>query len=275
MTTNTIKETNPILQSEFRYQRFVIERSRNGRFWIFLAILIVAPSVLISLMYSANVLFNFFPVMDLQTLRTSWHMNMLYILFVANISMYAVVTLVNVALSSSSIRREKDKHTWSLLRLTNISSNQIVLGKWWASIRALNGDLAMVIILRIGLLAIALGLFMPSIDSINGIETDYRLYFLLMTPLVILHGFLDAVFSAILGISGAIPDDTWQIVGGFSAFMIRLFVGIAVAWWFGTVIVQIVNDFTSALYTAGFGIIATIILIIISFIVAQVSLDRS
>ena len=144
MTSNTIKHSNPVLSSEFRYQRFVIERSRSGRFWIFLAILLVAPSLLISLVYSTGLLSNLFPVVEWHQIPDTWHLNMLYVLIVANVSMYAVVTLVTIGLSSSSIRREKVKHTWSLLRLTNVSSTEIVLGKWWASIRALNGDQAMV-----------------------------------------------------------------------------------------------------------------------------------
>lgn len=275
MTTNTIKAQNPILQSEFRYQRFVIERSRSGRFWIFLAILLVAPSILLSLGYAVGLLLNLFPVINWNHIPLTWHLNLFLTLVVANISMYAVVTLVTIGLSSSSIRREKVKHTWSLLRLTNVSSTQIVLGKWWASIRALNGDHAMVIILRIGLLAIALGIFIPSLHSIDGISANYRLYFLLMMPLIIIQGILDAALSAILGIAGAIPDDAWQTVSGFTVVGIRLFIGISVGAWFWTILVQIKEDFTSALYTAGLGIVGTLLLMLITLIVARILITRS
>ena len=275
MTANTVKHSNPILQSEFRYQRFVIERSRNSGFWIFLAILLVAPSLLISIGYAAGLLLNLFPVLEWHLIPGTWHLNLLLTLIVANISMYIVVTLVNMALAARSISREKEKHTWSLLRLTHISSNQIVFGKWWASLRALNGDLAMVLILRIGLLAIALAIFIPSLHAGDGISADYRLYFLMLTPLLIIHGILDAALSVILGIAGAIPDDAWQTVGGFTTMMIRLVIGIAVAWWFWTILVQVQTDFSAALLTTISGIVVTAALILLSLLAAQILVARS
>lgn len=275
MTTNTIKQQNPILQSEFRYQRFVIERSRNGGFWIFLAILIVAPSVLISLAYTIAVLLNLFPSINVPELPLSWRMNMFYTLIVANISMYTVVTLVTIGLSSSSIRREKEKHTWSLLRLTNISSNQIVLGKWWASLRALNGDHAMVIILRVGLVANALMTFFPTLHQGTDLSAMYPLYFLWIMPLIIIHAILDAALSAILGIAGAIPEAPWNTVGSSAILIIRLFLSIGVAWWLWIVLVQLHNDITQALYTTVYAIIGTLLLMLVTLIVARVLITRS
>jgi len=265
--------SNPVLNSEFKYQRFVIQRSRSGGFWIFLALLMVAPSLLLSLGYCIGLLLNLFPLIEWHIIPSTWHLNLLLMLIVVNVSMYIVVTLVTIGLANGSINREKDKHTWSLLRLTNISNTQIVLGKWWASLRALNGDHAMVILLRVGLLAIALAIFIPSQHAIEGITAPYRLYFLAILPLIVLQGFLDAALSAILGIAGAIPDDAWRSVGNFTVMIVRLFLGMLVAWWFWMVIMLIGTNFTAAIYLTLAGILMTAILIAIAVFIAQFLLD--
>lgn len=265
--------SNPVLNSEFKYQRFVIQRSRSGGFWIFLAILMLAPSLLLSIGYSIGLLLNLFPVIEWHLIPATWHLNLLLVLIVVNVSMYIVVTLVTIALANGSINREKDKHTWSLLRLTHISNRQIVLGKWWASLRALNGDQAMVILLRVGLLAIALAIFIPSQHAFNDITAPYRLYFLALMPLIVIQGLLDSALSAILGIAGAIPDDAWRSAGNFTVMVVRLFLGILVAWWLWTVIMLISTNFVGAIYLALAGILVTGLLIVIAVFVAQVLLE--
>src|SRR6185312_1237435 len=72
----------------------------------------------------------------------------LALLLTMMIAMSVVVTFVNMALASNSIGREKEGKTWDTLRLTDVGAERIVLGKWWASLRALNGDYVMVAILR-------------------------------------------------------------------------------------------------------------------------------
>lgn len=276
MTSNVLKQqNNPVLQSEFRYQRFVIQRSRNGNFWIFLAVLLVAPSILISIGYSVGRLLNLFPVVNWYSIPQTWHLNLLLMLVVVNISLYIVVTLVTLALSNSSISREKAKHTWSLLRLTNVKDSQIVVGKWWASVWALNGDHTMVIILRVGLLAAYLAIFLPSQHALDDITAPYRLYFLVMLPLIVLQGALDAALTAILGVVGAIPNETWQTVASFATMIIRLFLSIGLAWWFWNVLGLMHDSFTDALNLAGAGILGTIVALVASLLIARLLVERT
>src|SRR5688572_13595401 len=111
---------NPILESEFNYQRFVIQNSRSGWFWIVLAVLMVVPSLAIAFIYIVGLLFGLIiPPMRTEILG-SWHINPSLILVTVTVSLNVVVTLVTIGLAHGSIRREKEKHTWPLLRLTNI-----------------------------------------------------------------------------------------------------------------------------------------------------------
>lgn len=270
-----LTQQNPVVRSEFRYQRFVIERGRNGRIWIFLAILLIAPSIIFSIGYSVGLLFNLFPVVNWYDIPRTWHLNILLMLVVVNVSMYVVVTLVTIALANSSIGREKSKHTWALLRLTDINTGQIVVGKWWASLRALNGDHGMVIFLRVGLLAIALAIFIPSQHALADTTAPYRLYFLVMMPLIVIHGLLDAALSVSLGLAGAIPDDVLQTVSSFAVMVTRLLLSIGVAWWLWSVILLLESDFTQAIYWAVAGIIVTIVLLILSLGVSQWLVENS
>lgn len=275
MTSNALTQDNPIVRSEFRYQRFVIERGRNGRIWIFLAFLLIAPSLLASIGYTIGLMLNLFPVMDWYNMNGSWHLTILMLLIVVNVSMYVVVTLISIALANSSIAREKSKHTWSLLRLTDIDTDRIVLGKWWASLQALNGDHSMVIVLRVGLLAIALAIFIPSYHALEDITAPYRLYFLIMTPLIIIHGLLDASVSVSLGLWGAIPNDAMQTVASFAVMLTRLLLSLAVGWWFWNVLLLIQSNFVHAIYLTLAGIVATIILLILSLFVSQWLVENS
>ncbi len=270
-----LTQQNPIVRSEFKYQRFVIERGRNGRIWIFLALLLIAPSIVLSIGYIIGLLLNLFPVVNWYDIPSTWHLNILLMLVVVNVSMYVVVTLVTIALANSSIGREKSKHTWALLRLTDIDSRKIVLGKWWASLRALNGDHAMVIFLRVGLLAVALAIFVPSQHALDDISEPYRLYFLIIMPLIVIHGLLDAGLSVSLGLAGAIPNDALQTVSSFAVMVTRLLLSILVGWWIWSVIILIERNFIHAVYLALAGILVTAILLIVSLWVSQWLVENS
>ncbi|MEL7435682.1 MAG: hypothetical protein AAFN11_17170 [Chloroflexota bacterium] len=253
----TNPNTNPVLTAEFRYQRFVIDRGRVGRLWIVLAALMVVPSILITIGYTVGVLFNLLPPVFWSDIPQSIHGSLTALLFVVNISMYTVVTLVTMGLSNGSIRREKTNHTWSLLRLTPVDNRRIVFGKWWASLWALNGDHGMVIFLRIGLLAVYLGVFLPSQHALNDITAPYVLYFIVTAILVLIHGALDAGLSAILGIAGALPNESLGIVGTFATMVTRLLLAIGVAVWFGYLLFNLLTSLMSAVIFALWGILLT------------------
>lgn len=252
MTSISTTPKNPVMQAEFNYQRFVIDRARVGRIWILLAALMVVPSLVISIGYSVGVLFGLVPAVAWASIPESIHGSLTILLLVVNISMYTVVTLVTMGLSNGSIRREKDHHTWSLLRLTPVDNRKIVFGKWWASLWALNGDHTMVIVLRIGLLAMYCAVFLPAQHALDDITAPYALYFVGMAVLVVIHGALDAALSAILGIAGALPNAALGTVGTFTVMVVRLLLAIGVGYWFWTLLMRLQVGFMNA---AGFALV--------------------
>ena len=144
---------NPVYLAEFKHQRFVIERGRTSRIWILLALIMLIPALLFSL---AQVVVGLIGPTSLQAqavVSFGGGIGSVFII-VMNMAMYPVVTLITIGLAANSIQREKSGHTWDNLLLTNISSGQIITGKWWASLRALNGDVVMVMILRMGLVSL-------------------------------------------------------------------------------------------------------------------------
>lgn len=274
MSASTVTPKNPILDSEFKHQRYIINNSRSGWIWIALAVVMVAPSLIISIAYTVGLLLNLIGQEDFYNLLNTWHINWGLLLFISNISLYPVVTLVSIALGRNSISREKEKHTWSLLRLTDIDSRTIILGKWWASLKGLSGDHTMVIILRVGLLAYYLSVFLPAQHGLNDINAPYRIYFLMMLPLIAGQAFLDAALSAIMGLASAIPDETWGAVTTVAALILRLLLSIAIAFWIYTIFVWMETSFLDAFYLASAGLVATAILTLVSLFAAQILMDR-
>lgn len=221
---------NPVLTAEFRHQRYIIQTSRAGWFWIGLAMLLVIPSLLVSLVYSVLALWGQPLLADFYRYPASVHAFAGVLLVVINLALYPVVTLVGLSLANSSITREKQNHTWSLLRLTQLRNEQIVLGKWGASIRALNGDYIMVLLVRVGLAAHYLIVLLPAWQ--NDLSVPVAAYFLIAALFIVLQALLDAALTAAVGVVSALPDETVGVVSGSSALVVRLLLGLLVAAWF-------------------------------------------
>lgn len=231
MFTTIFSRRNPILRAEFHYQRFVIQRGRNGTFWIVLAALLVIPAIIGALVFSAFALAG----INLNiTALPPWAASievLLQLLFVAllvvNLSLYPVVTLITLGLSSNSIRREKVGHTWDVLRLTDIDGNALVFGKWWASLRALLGDQVMVTVLRMGLIASYLVFALPWFTTQAGYlaaPTNTTALFLALFPFTLAYGVLDSALTAAFGVLATIPDDAEGAIVGGIAIVGRIFV---------------------------------------------------
>ena len=197
-----------IAQAEFRHQRYVIESSRSSRGWILLAVLLLAPGLLMSLVAFGFALFGIDPA-DVIAGPSSLGNDLLSMLGTAgmvslvtmNFALYPVVLLITLGLSANSITREKTAHTWELLLLTNIDSRQLVWGKWWASLRALWGDHMMLAILRIGWVALLIaqaGDALP--DGALGIPARLE-HLMVWTLLLVAYTTLDAAFTAALGVA--------------------------------------------------------------------------
>ena len=107
-----------------------------------------------------------------------------------------------------------------------------MIGKWWASLRALNGDHGMVMILRFGFSAAFVMLFSDMIITPLGLPAEWTVLPLLLI-ITAIYGFLDAGLTAALGIVGAMVD-----VGGptipFILFAVRVLTAVmALMLWFG------------------------------------------
>ena len=225
---------NPVVNAEFRHQRFIIQRGRVGWIWIILAGVMVLPALLIALAYTLAglllpVVESAAQVMDLAAgTMPSWLW-----LGIMTVAMYPVVTLITFALAANSVRREKSGFTWDYLRLTQLDPEQIVIGKWWASLRALNGDHGMVMILRLGMSAA----FVIEFSQINLISSEpFTIwgFMILLSAITALYSFLDAGLTAALGITGAMVDIGGPIVP-FLLFSTRVFTAfVAFLLWIAT-----------------------------------------
>ncbi|MAU13527.1 MAG: hypothetical protein CL607_27160 [Anaerolineaceae bacterium] len=233
MLSSTLSRANPIVSAEFNHQRFVIKQGRVGYLWILLAAMLVVPALLISLVTSISAfLGGFVPELGSLTLPIAWeagtpqafigNLGWVLILVMAP-AQYLVVTLVTMALSANSIRREKAGLTWDSLRLTGIGTRRIVWGKWWASMRALAGDHVMVTIMRMGLVTLVMTTFAPSIDMLNQIEPVSHLEKMpLLLTLTVLFGVFDAALTAAFGVLAAIPNEAAGTVVGTTVMGLRM-----------------------------------------------------
>ncbi|MCU0511400.1 MAG: hypothetical protein MUE40_02405 [Anaerolineae bacterium] len=238
---------NPVLRAEFHYQRFVIQQGRVGRLWIVLAAALVIPALLLALLFTGAGLaaphvpaaLALLPYMDNPNLLTL----ALALLLTMMIALYLVVTLILLGLSAGSISREKQHGTWDALRLTDVGAGRIILGKWWASLRALDGDLLMMTVLRVGFVSLYLGSLAPALTvleaaalgSISTLDMARPPTATAALPLLILltlvYGALDAGLTAALGLLAALPEAAAGSVVGTLAVGLRFVGTLAAAGW--------------------------------------------
>lgn len=240
-------ERNPVVRAEFHYQRFVIARGRVGGIWILLAALLMIPALLMSvgLIIVGLAALVHAPALDLipivsETQSTPF-IFVLAVLLTMMIAMSLVVTFINMALASNSIRREKDGKTWDTLRLTDIGANRIVVGKWWASLRALNGDYVMATIIRLGFVTLFFASIAPLLDAFRQAEARQAIVILrsieflrplpLMLILTLIYSALDAALTAALGVFSALPDEATGTIAGSAALLVRLATLVGAALW--------------------------------------------
>jgi len=233
MTTSsiwhTVSQDNPIIQSEFRYQRWLINESRSGGIWILLAGALVAPALIFSLLATAFVLLQpLLPPTDiLGNIFNAGNGIGFVTIIIANFALYPVVTLITFGLSARSISRERAGHTWDTLRLTDISARHIIIGKTVASLRALNGDHGMVFILRVGLLAAIIAEFngMTRGEALAPeLAWQFTLLMLAFIALSALFTVLDALLSIVLALIATLPSETLSAVTVPTIFIVRVLV---------------------------------------------------
>lgn len=145
-----LSKENPVLRAELKHQQHVMNTSRSGRIWILLAMVMLIPALLTSLVFTLEAftgLHIWALIMPPEQTNGSLFVTLLIIM---NIALYVVVTLITMGLASNSISREQEGRTWESLLLTTLDVRQIVWGKWWATLHALWGDHIMIGILRVG-----------------------------------------------------------------------------------------------------------------------------
>ena len=203
---------NPVTRAELQHQRYLIANGRSGNLWISLAGLMLIPALLISLALTVGALLNpFVPLVPaIRSLLGGSQGIVFFLMYLMNVVLYPVVTLVMLALSLHSISREKVGNTWDTLRLTNMDARQIVLGKWWASLRSMGGDQVMVALLRFGVSAEIILLLKPLLPA-TALPPEL-IYMPLLIGITIGYTVLDAALTAALGILAGVPEQANLVV---------------------------------------------------------------
>lgn len=275
-------ERNPVVRAEFHYQRFVIARGRVGGLWILLAALLMIPALLLSigLVVVGLAALVYPPALDIIPIVSETQANpfifVLAILLTMMIAMSLVVTFINMALAANSIRREKEGNTWDTLRLTDVGAERIVLGKWWASLRALNGDYVMSTVIRMGFVTFFFASIAPILDAFRQAEVrnavvimrsvDFLQPLPLFLLLVLIYSALDAALTAALGVFSALPDEATGAVASSAALLVRLATLVGAALW---MYVSLEMAATAGVLMGAIGIVVYIFLIAAVLLVAR------
>lgn len=262
--------SNPILIRELNHQWYVMEKSRSGRMWILLAVLMLLPALLTSLvMFVGAMFFNLSipPIPLINGQSPSLLAVGQALLLVMSIALYVVVMLVSFGLATNSITREKRGKTWDNLILTNISARQLVIGKWWASLQALNGDHVVVGLLRLGLVAWVVVGFRDRMLAPEPLSIPVAL--ILFALLVVIFTLIDAMFNTALGIAVMMLDSTSAI--GASIFLaVRSAVVMYGVWLFVSIVRRLYDSSGTVFFWHGMlGMILLGLMLMLTLWVAQ------
>lgn len=204
---NAFWVNNPVMQAELRHQQRVIVTSRSGRFWIALAVIMLVPALIAALLYVVGA----FTGADVSALWNTGGYSVGLHLMIMNLALYVVVTLVTMGLAANSISREQTGKTWETLLITTLDTQQIILGKWSATLRALWGDQIMLALLRVGLVSAAA---IAETQIFSPFTPRPDLVFLLIgIAFVLAYSALEAGFSAALGLLTPLSGAGWLFVG--------------------------------------------------------------
>lgn len=222
---NTVLTNNPVLQAELKHQQYVITTSRSGRFWIALAVLLLIPAFLSSAVFVIEALLGVNITRSL--LGDGGRQLLMLNLIVMNVALYVVMTLITMGLAANSISREQTGKTWETLLITALKPQQIIMGKWWATLQALWGDHIMLAVMRVGLLAF-FAIEQTQILSSGGSTRPSIGFLLLGIVLMLAFTAIEEAFSAAVGLLTPLSGSGWLFL---PVLMIRgaVSVGIGVA----------------------------------------------
>jgi hypothetical protein len=197
---------HPVTRAELNYQGHLIETSRSGVVWIWMAAVLLVPAAVVSVVFFLGALLNqFIPggihLLSDDTAAQLGNLGAVHLLAM-NLALYLVLTMITLGLAANSISREKRGKTWDNLLLTGVSARHIVWGKWWATLWALWGDHAMAAVLRLGVVAWLVylmgseALYQPIIPFLPVILS----YLVIGALLLVIYAVIDAAFTAALGV---------------------------------------------------------------------------
>lgn len=230
-----LRTLRPLLEAEFRYQRYLIQQGRVGLVWIVLAALLLIPAALASLHYMRLAWISVANAPSVAQHIVAFEGGWVASLLVGVISLYVVVTLITYGLAANSILRERRGRTWDNLLLTNVPAWHILLGKWLASLRAVLGDHGMSIFLRVGLVSL-MALVLPVL--INGAAPLSTAGVLVAWGWMLAAGVLDAGLSAVLGVVSALPEGPTAVLVGVLLLGVRVVVAVGALFWSGWIIIS-------------------------------------
>ncbi|GAB4511505.1 MAG: hypothetical protein OHK0046_09680 [Anaerolineae bacterium] len=235
---------NIIARAEFRHQRYLIETSRSPSGWIALAVVMLVPALLTSvILFGVGALG--LDVRPFFAPTGTWHGNLARIggfaLLTMNIALYLVVLLITLGLASNSITREHRSKNWDILLLTNVNARQLVWGKWWASLQALWGDHVIVALLRLGLVGAVIAFHENRLPpGVLGLSPELT-HLISITAIMLVFTLLDAAFSTAMGV--AIPLSNWSsAVVGAVVFALRAFTLFLALWFANEIRLALIND---------------------------------
>lgn len=265
---------NPVYTAEIRYQNYVIRTNRSSNISILLALLMLIPALIAAVVFTVAVGFlhtDLPPVPIFSQMQTPG--DVLYTigavaLLTMNLAHYLVVWLISSGLAVFSIQREKRNGTWDLLVITRLTARQISMGKIGASLWVLRRDIAIVTVLRVGLLAFALDFVRPAYQY-----ADYNTgQFVLVGLFVIWWTALDMILAVSLAVASTLAPQGRSTLLPLVVLgrLVTLFAGV---WWMGRIVDALYNDPASAQYAliGALGIAVLGILAVFSLKIAEYS----
>ncbi len=230
-----LRTLRPLLDAEFRYQRFLIQQGRVGFIWIALAALLLIPAALATPHYMWLAWTSVEDAPSVAQRVVAFEGFWIASLLVGVISLYVVVTLITYGLAANSILRERRRRTWDSLLLTGVPVWHILLGKWLASLCAVVGDHGVSIFLRVGLVSL-MALVLPVL--INGAAPLSTAGLLVAWGWMLVAGVLDAGLSAALGVVSALPEGLTGMLVGTLLMGLRISMAVGTLFWSGLIVIS-------------------------------------
>lgn len=160
--SSTFRAHTPITQAELTFQRRSSAAQRPRRWWrlllawpyrLLVVVAIISSIALISAEITALLIGYDFAWLP----SSAQNIAGIFLFFIPLVTLIPITLLLHfkaqlrtLTFASNAISREKRGGTWDLLLLTPVDARQIVRGKWWATLRHVWGDYALLALLRAG-----------------------------------------------------------------------------------------------------------------------------